>query len=107
MLVQVLGIPDDDWLARETREAAMKGLRLLGTGAVPALIEAFSSYSPEHPDTQRRLWLCQLLGESKDKRAMAALHKALHDPDKAIAQCAHRYSLSSLSQPERVKKFRN
>ena len=93
--------------ARGTREAAMKGLRLLGTEAVPALIEAFSSYSPEHPDTQRRLWLCQLLGESKDKRAMAALHKALHDPDKAITQCAHRYSLSSLSQPERVKKFRN
>ena len=104
VLVQVLDIPDDDWLARETRGAAMKGLSLLGTEAVSALIEAFSSYSPEHPDTQRRLWLCQLLGESKDKRAMAALHKALHDPDKAIAQCAHRYSLS---QPERVKKFRN
>ena len=90
--------PEED---TKTREAAMGGLRRLGTKAVPALIDAFSSYSPEHPDTQRRLWLCQLLGESKDKRAIAALRRALNDPDKAVAQCARNYILSNLRKSKK------
>ncbi len=73
---------------KETREAALRGLRALGGEAVPALIEAFTAYSPEHPDSLRRRWLCHLLGESGDAQALSVLRKSLKDPDPAVRACA-------------------
>ena len=73
---------------QEIRDAAMRGLRGLGSVAVPAMIKAFSAYSAEHPDTKRRVWLCRLLGESRDRRAEETLRKALKDPDEAVRGCA-------------------
>jgi len=75
----------------ETRKAAIKGLLHLGKMAVPALITAFNAFGPEHPETQKRLWLCRLLGESGDKRALERLRKSMKDPDKAVKECVQRY----------------
>ena len=72
----------------EAREAAMAGLQRLGTAAVPAMVEAFAEYFRESPQTQRRLWLCQLLGTSSDELAVQALGQSLNDPDPAVRQCA-------------------
>ncbi|GEM_PF-2131329 len=80
--------------SREAREAAIKGLHRLGNLAVPALIEAFSDFGPEHPETQKRLWLCRLLGESGDERAIRKLKETRHDPDTAVGECAAEYSKS-------------
>lgn len=71
----------------ETRAAAMAGLHRLGRQAVPAMISAFARYSAEHPETQRRVWLCRLLAESGDERAAAVLRKSENDPDKAVRTC--------------------
>lgn len=73
----------------ETRQAAINGLHNLGPAAVPEMIDAFSSFSPEFPDTQKRLWLCQLLGESRDARAVQRLQASRNDPDPAVARCAN------------------
>jgi len=83
--------PEED---KQTREAAINGLHFLGSVAVPELIEAFSNFSSEHPDTEKRLWLCQLLGTSGDDRAIKILHKSMTDPDKIIGQCAEGFSQS-------------
>jgi len=72
----------------ETREAAISGLNRLGSMAVPELVEALGEYSSEHPDTDRRVWICQLLGESGDPVAMEELIAHRDDPDPAIARCA-------------------
>lgn len=39
----------------QTREAAMEGLHLLRSDGVPAMMEAFTDFSPEHPETAKRL----------------------------------------------------
>jgi len=75
----------------ETREAAIKGLLYLGGMAVPALITAFDTFGPEHPETQKRLWLCRLLWESGDERALERLRKSMKDPDKAVRKCVQEY----------------
>jgi len=113
ILMGTLKMPDEDWLGREmsaralgnigdksavpalvdaagradTRKAAIKGLLHLGKMAVPALITTFNAFGPEHPETQKRLWLCRLLGESGDKRALERLRKSMKDPDKAVKKC--------------------
>ncbi len=79
---------------RETREAAINGLHRLGKLAIPALIEAFSEFGPEHPEKQKRLWLCRLLGESGDERAIQKLKESLNDPDAAVRKCAAGYTRS-------------
>jgi len=76
----------------ETREAAMEGLRWLGSMAVPELVEALGEYEPEHPETERRVWICQLLGESGDPGAMEAFAAHRSDPDPAVARCAARFT---------------
>lgn len=76
---------------QQTREAAISGLSKLGTLAVPAMIEAFSNVSPEYPDTEKRLLLCQLLAASGDPHALKALHKSITDTDKAIRNCAQKH----------------
>ena len=73
---------------QETREAATEGLRRLGSEAVPDLVEAFGEYGPEHPETERRVWICRLLGESGNPQALEALEAHRSDPDPAVAQCA-------------------
>jgi len=77
--------PDED---PETIDAALQGLRQLGTTAIPALIAAFNDYGQEYPRTQRRLSLCRLLAASSDKRAVAELRKARQDPNPVIRHCA-------------------
>ncbi len=77
-------VPEEDM---ETRDAAIAGLRRLGKLAVPELIKAFSRYSPEHPETMRRVWLCELLAESGDEEAIKRLRESLNDPDKAVRNC--------------------
>ena len=72
----------------QTREAAMEGLRRLGSEAVPDLVEALAEYGPEHPETERRVWICRLLGESGNAQSLAALEAIRSDPDPAVAQCA-------------------
>ena len=75
----------------QTREAAIKGLKLLGLIAVPEMMEAFSYFSSEHPETSKRIALCRLLGASGDERATGLLQKSVTDPDKVIKQCAERF----------------
>ncbi len=77
-------VPEEDMA---TRDAAMAGLRRLGKLAVPELIKAFSRYSPEYPETMRRVWLCELLAESGDEEAIKRLRESLNDPDKAVRNC--------------------
>ncbi len=76
----------------ETREAAMEGLRWLGSMAVPELAETFGEYASEHPETERRVWICRLLGESGDPRALVALQAHRSDPDPAVAGCVARFT---------------
>jgi HEAT repeat protein len=72
----------------ETREAATEGLRRLGSESVPDLVEALGEHGPEHPETERRVWICSLLGEIGNSQAMAALETLRSDPDPAVALCA-------------------
>jgi len=72
----------------EVREAAVEGLRRLGTLAVPALVEALGGFNPEYPETARRVTICTLLGESGDPRALDQLRAACSDPDPEVARCA-------------------
>ncbi len=74
-----------------TRRAAVEGLKDLGDRAVPVLIEAFSRFNPEYPDTQTRILLCRLLGESGNDRALRTLRNALRDPDGEVRKCAAEY----------------
>ena len=76
----------------ETREAATEGLRWLGSMAVPELVEALGEYSPEHPETERREWICRLLGESGDPRALEALQAHRSDPDPAVTRCVAHFT---------------
>ena len=66
----------------------MKGLEWLGSMAVPALVEALGDYSSEHPETDRRVWICRLLGDSGDPVAMEELRVHRSDPDPAVAKCS-------------------
>jgi len=75
----------------ETREAAMDGLEWLGWMAVPDLVEALGEYSPEHPETDRRVWICQLLGDCGDADALDVLRAHRNDPDPAVARCVARF----------------
>ena len=88
-LISALG-PDED---PQTREFAMRGLHNLGPAAVPELAKFFVSYSPEYPQTQERVSVCQLLGSSGDKRALVLLKQHTHDADKAVGDCARKYSM--------------
>jgi HEAT repeat protein len=88
VLISALDPAEDN----QTREAAITGLHQLGSMAVPEMLHAFTSFSPEYPDTQKRLWLCDLLGSSGDERAMKVLHDSSADPDRAIAECAEKYA---------------
>lgn len=76
---------------KQTREAAINGLHLLGSIAIPEMLEAFCYFSSEHPETSKRLVLCHLLGTSGDKRAVRMLQKSIADPDKIIKQCAEEF----------------
>ncbi|MBU1054458.1 MAG: HEAT repeat domain-containing protein [Proteobacteria bacterium] len=75
----------------QTRKAAIKGLHLLGSIAVPEMIKAFAYFSSEHPETSKRLALCRLLGTSGDERAIKMLQKSVTDPDKIIKQCVEEF----------------
>lgn len=75
----------------QTRDAAIKGLHLLGSIAVPEMMEAFAYFSSEHPETSKRLVLCHLLCNSGDERAIKMLQKSTTDPDKIIKQCAEQF----------------
>ncbi len=75
----------------ETSQTAMNALKRFGSRAVPELISAFEDFTPEYSDTQKRLRLCHLLGNSSDKRAIERLHKSLKDPDAVIGKCAFEY----------------
>ena len=89
VLISALGSDEDE----QTREVAMRGLHNLGPAAVPELAKFFVAYSPEYPQTQERVSVCQLLGSSGDKRAIALLKKHTHDADKAVGNCARKYSM--------------
>jgi len=80
--------PDED---PEATQAAITALHRFGSGAVPELIDAFDDFSPEYSETQKRLRLCHLLGQSGDKRAIVRLHESLKDPDTTIKKCASAY----------------
>ncbi len=80
--------PEED---PETRRIAMGALKKLGEEAVPDLIKAYRDFSSEYPRTLRRLWICQLLGEIGNERALEVLHESLNDPNEAVRQCAARY----------------
>jgi HEAT repeat protein len=75
----------------ETREAAMAGLRRMGSMAVPEMMQSFSDVSPEYPETYKRRCLCHLLGDSGDQRAMTLLSRSRNDPDDSIRKCAAGY----------------
>jgi len=77
----------------ETREAAMEGLDWLGSMAVPALVEALGEYSSEHPETDRRVWICRLLGDSGDPDALEVLRAHRNDPDPAVTRCVARFTV--------------
>lgn len=84
--------PDEE---QQTRETAAVALHNLGSLAVPEIIQAFSDYSPEYPQTGKRLVLCRLLGTSKDQHALdILLRDTLTDPDATIRSCAEQYSRS-------------
>ena len=76
---------------QDTRDIAVNGLYGLGVIAVPQMIEAFADYSSEHPETSKRLLLCQLLSTSGDKRALEVIQKSITDPDKAVRECADNF----------------
>ncbi len=87
-LLSALGTDEEP----RTRAAAVAGLGSLGAMAVPEMIRSFSAaYSPEDPETEKRLSLCQLLGNSGSEAAVNRLEKSLSDPDPAIRQCAGKY----------------
>lgn len=88
VLISALDLAEE----QQTRETAIDGLHQLGSMAVPEMAQAFANFSPEYPDTQKRLWLCDLLGRSGDKHAMKVLHDSTADPDQAVAECAEKYS---------------
>lgn len=73
---------------KQTRVAAINGLRLLGEAAIPQIVEVFINHSPEYPETEKRLSLCKLLGTSKDNIAIKTLQESMTDPDKYIRECA-------------------
>jgi len=77
----------------ETRDAAMKGLEWLGSMAVPALADALGEYSSEYPETDRRVWICRLLGDSGDPDALEVLRAHRNDPDPAVSQCVARFTV--------------
>jgi HEAT repeat protein len=77
--------PEED---QQTREAAYTGLLNLGSMAVPEMMEAFTDFFPEFPQTLKRLELCRLLAASGDERALSMLRENINDPDKSIRECA-------------------
>ena len=77
--------PEED---EEVRSVALAGLRRLGPVAVPQLIEAFNDVHAEYPETEKRVSICRLLGESGDSRALSALRAGLDDPDRRVRECA-------------------
>jgi len=81
--------PEED---PEVREAAMQGLRRLGSLAVPELVEALEEYSPEHPGKELRVWICRLLGEGGTPEATEALQAHRSDPDPDVARCAAHFT---------------
>ena len=66
-------------------------LRRLGSLAVPELVEALVEYSPENPGTERRVWICRLLGEGGNPEGIQALQAHRSDPDPDVARCAARF----------------
>lgn len=75
----------------ETRSTAMTGLERLGSMAVPALVDALKEHSSEHPETDRRVWICRLLGDGGDPDALEVLESYRNDPDPAVSRCVARF----------------
>ena len=86
-LISALG-PEEE---SEIRDVAMAGLRNLGNTAIPELVAAFGQFNPEYPETEKRVALCRLLGQSSHRQALAALRGALQDPDPAVRACAAQF----------------
>ncbi|MBM9515135.1 HEAT repeat domain-containing protein [Desulfogranum marinum] len=73
------------------REAAVIGLVKLNSAAVTAINEEFFNYSQENKQTQKRVWLCGVLGQIATKEALGVLKKSLTDQDPAVKECAEKY----------------
>lgn len=84
--------PEED---EKIRETAMISLLRLGKKAIPYLVTAFNDFSSEYPQTQKRLWICKLLGRIKDERAYKRLKQSLNDPDEAVRKCAANFLFSN------------
>lgn len=80
--------PEED---EEVRTAAMSGLMTFGAGAIPAIIDEFNNFSREDLQTQKRVWLCELLGKSGNEKAMNALRAARNDSDPVVRKCAEKH----------------
>lgn len=75
---------------KETRTLAIKGLERLGDTVLPEVLAAFDAFGPEHPETEKRVWLCKLLGRSRNPRAVNTLRTSRNDKDPAVAECARK-----------------
>ena len=73
------------------REAATTGLIELGSDAVQVIHEEFTNYSPENPQTQKRVWLCEILGAINTKEAKQILQESSNSVDKTVAVCARQF----------------
>ncbi|PIE59767.1 MAG: hypothetical protein CSA32_02325 [Desulfobulbus propionicus] len=73
------------------RSAATVGLLRLGSDAVPAINDEFSKYFRESPQTEKRIWLCDILGKIATKEALGVLKQSLDDQDSEVKACAKKY----------------
>lgn len=80
--------PNED---KSARDAARVGLIQLKSEAVPLINEEFKNYSRENKQTQKRVWLCDILGTIATEEARRALRKSLDDQDPAVKKCAEKY----------------
>ena len=80
--------PEEDL---EIREAATIGLIELGSDAVQVIHEEFINFSPEAPQSQKRVWLCEILGTINTKEAKQILQESSNSVDKAVAVCARQF----------------
>jgi HEAT repeat protein len=85
-LVSVIQPEEDE----ATRNAAITGLSKLGSAAIPAIREEYLNYSTENRQTQKRVWLCQVLGKIGSDEALKILKQSYDDPDEMVRDCARK-----------------
>lgn len=80
--------PDEEQF---TRNSAAKGLVELGAYAVEPIYEEYMNFSQENKQTQKRVWLCEILGKINNEQSKEALKRSHNDFDPAVKSCSRKY----------------